>query len=56
MMKKSGGLTPLSTIFQSYIVAVSFVGGGSRVPGENTDLAQVTDMLYHIMLHGAHLT
>jgi len=27
-------LTPLSTIFQ-YIVAVSFIGVGLRVPGEN---------------------
>ena len=53
MIKKSGGLTALSTIFQSYIVAVSFVGGGSR---ENTDLPQVTDKRYQIMLHGAHLT
>jgi len=27
-------LTPLSTIF-SYIVAVSFIGGGNGVPGKN---------------------
>jgi hypothetical protein len=28
-------LMPLSTIFQLYIVAVSFIGGGNRVPGKN---------------------
>jgi len=32
----------------SYIVAVSFIGGGNR---RTTDLSQVGDKLYHIMLH-----
>ena len=44
-------LTPLSTIF-GYIVAVSFIGGGNRMTAEKTtDLSQVTDKLYHIMLY-----
>jgi hypothetical protein len=43
--------SPLSTIFQlvSYIVVVSFIGGGNRIPGENhRPFSQVTDKLYHI--------
>ena len=49
-------LTPLSTLFQLYIVAVSFIGGGNGRTrggggGEPTDLPQVTDELYHIMLY-----
>ena len=39
-------LTPLSTIFQLFNGG-QFFGGG---PGENNDLSQVTDKLYHIML------
>ena len=40
----------LSTIFQLFVV-VSFIGGGNKYPEKTTDLSQVTDKLYHIMLH-----
>jgi len=43
-------LTPLSTIFQLYIVAVSFNGGGNR----NTWRKTVTNF-YHIKLFRVHL-
>jgi hypothetical protein len=42
-------LTPLSTNF-SYILGVSFIGGGKRTE-KNMDLPQITGKLYNIMLY-----
>ena len=46
-------LTPLSTIFQLYRDALMVER--TVLPGESTDLPQVTDKLYHIMLYRVHL-